>query len=149
MTCTSNLRKQCNNGVPRYAGNPCGCVLKQVSMRLRVSVILLVAKLKERPRSHPKGIGNVASRQGLSYCIGHLCSRRVGRDQGACVRCRLEWHPVPEGLHLGSAWAGDRRADLGMVIEDCIEGPLRAGHTMCTQARAELRAGGDVLSSFY
>jgi hypothetical protein len=53
-------------GVPPYAVNPFGRYLKQVSMRLGVSIILSITTKKERSDSHPKGIGNVASRRGLS-----------------------------------------------------------------------------------
>ena len=56
--------------VALYAGNPFGEVLKEVSMRLGVSIILSIVTRQEWSGSHPKGLGNVASRPGRSDGIG-------------------------------------------------------------------------------
>src|SRR6267154_71493 len=96
-------------------------------MRLEFSVILVVAKQLEGSNSHPKGIGNVASRQGLSYRIEDVCSRPISRRSMAAGHARSAGRQTAEGLYVVGQGADLRGPAVGLVLRDGIDRPPAAG----------------------
>src|SRR5271156_4600115 len=76
-----------------------GDEMKEVSMRFGVSIILLVAKHKERSDSNPKGIGDVASRPQRRLFSPEFM-RFADCPAMVAARDRLGAHPTSEGLYL-------------------------------------------------
>ena len=96
--------------VAPYAVNPFLGGRKQVSMRFGVSIMLLVAKQKERSDSNPKGIGNVASR----LCVPEFVVVACG-PQLVGGRHRLVVDSVAGGLYVDATLAGYHGFAVGLV----------------------------------
>src|SRR5579883_563812 len=116
-------------------------------MRLGISVILLVTRPKERSLPNPKGLGNVASRPGLSYTIAQQCSRSGRGGSWAVGRLQMGKRPVPQGLPLGGAGTRHGRTGLGILVETDPDRALRSGLEVRTPARPLPGAGEDVVPS--
>ena len=118
-------------------------------MRQGVSVILWVQCQWNDLNSSPKGIGDAASRQGMSYWIGNECSRPVRRDRRTAVECGLERHPIPKRLQMGCEWAGDGGSCLGLVVEDDAERAVCPVAPNRTRAGVAFCPGDDILSGVH
>ena len=95
-------------------------------MRFGVSIILSVAKQKERSDSNPKGIGDVTSRP-----QGRLCSpefmRFAGRPQMVVAWDRLVADQIAGGLYLDGRVAGYDSFALGLVRRIDFDRPICGG----------------------
>src|ERR1700691_4242744 len=84
--------------------------MKEVSMRFGVSIILSVAKQKERSDSNPKGIGDVTSRPQK-----RLFSPEFMRFAGcpAMVAARIDWAPIQ--LRKDCTWTAELLATTALL----------------------------------
>src|SRR3984957_13921089 len=104
--------------------------MKEVSMRFEVSIILSVAKQKERSDSNPKGIGDVTSRPQRRLFSPEFM-RFAGCPAMVAARDRLGAHPTSEGLYLDGGVAGYDSFALGLVRRIDSDRPVLGGSPDC------------------
>src|SRR5580658_8363911 len=104
--------------------------MKEVSMRFEVSIILSVAKQKERSDSNPKGIGDVTSRP-QKRLFSPEFMRFAGCSAMVAARDRLGAHSTSEGLYLDGGVAGYDSFALGVVGRIDSDRPVLGGSPDC------------------